>query len=85
MDLRGTFAANLRRLRNAKGLSQEELADLADINRTYISKLETGATYAGLEIIGKLSDVFEVEAADLLKRQVKRSRAPRSQIGKVDR
>ena len=67
MDLRDRFAINLRRLRHAKGLSQEELADAADINRTYVSKLETGATYVGLEIIGKLAAVLEIEPAELLK------------------
>jgi transcriptional regulator with XRE-family HTH domain len=67
MNLRDTFAANLRRLRRQKNLSQEALADMADINRTYISKLETGTTYAGLEVIGKLAAVLDVEAAELLK------------------
>lgn len=67
MDLRGVFAANLRRLRYAKGLSQEELADAADINRTYISKLETGITYAGLEIIGKLAKALDVDPIEFLK------------------
>jgi transcriptional regulator with XRE-family HTH domain len=74
MDLRDAFAANLRRLRYAKNLSQEELADAAEINRTYISKLETGASYVGLEIIGRLADALEVEAADLLRRPSKRGR-----------
>jgi transcriptional regulator with XRE-family HTH domain len=55
------FAANLRRLRHAQGLSQEALADSADINRTYLSKVETGVTYVGLEIIGKLAAVLDVE------------------------
>jgi len=75
MDLRDVFATNLRRLRHAKGLSQEELADMAKINRTYVSKLETSATYAGLEIIGKLADVLDVEATELLKRPSRRGRA----------
>jgi transcriptional regulator with XRE-family HTH domain len=55
-------------------MSQEELADRAGINRTYVSKLETGATYAGLEIIGKLADVFGIEASELLTRPSKRRR-----------
>ena len=50
MDLRQVFATNLRRLRHAKGLSQEVLAYEADVNRTYMSKLEKGASYPGLEI-----------------------------------
>ena len=67
MDLRQVFAANLRRLRHAKGLSQEDLAHEANVNRTYMSKLERGGSYPGLEIIGKLSAVLEVEPAEFLK------------------
>jgi transcriptional regulator with XRE-family HTH domain len=66
MDLRQVFAANLRRYRYAKGLSQEELAFRAKINRTYVSKLENGATWAGLEVIAKVARVLGVEAAELL-------------------
>jgi transcriptional regulator with XRE-family HTH domain len=67
MDLRQVFAVNLRRLRHARGLSQEALAYEADVNRTYMSKLEKGESYPGLEIIGKLADALEVEPADLLR------------------
>jgi len=74
MDIRQVFAANLRRLRHEKGFSQEVLADLADVNRTYVSKLETGATYVGLEIIAKLADVLGTEPAELLKRAPRRGR-----------
>lgn len=74
MDLRDVFAFNLRRLRHAEGISQEALADEAGINRTYVSKLETGVTYVGLEIIGKLADVFDFEPIEFLKRPAKRRR-----------
>jgi transcriptional regulator with XRE-family HTH domain len=67
MDLRQVFAANLRRLRHAKGLSQEALAYSADVNRTYLSKLEKGVSYVGLEIIGKLAAVLEAEPAEFLR------------------
>lgn len=69
MDLRQVFAANLRRYRHAKGLSQEELAHEAGVNRTYMSKLEKGGSYVGLEIIGKLAAVLEISPADLLRIQ----------------
>ena len=72
MDLRQIFAVNLRRLRHTKGLSQEDLAYEADVNRTYMSKLEKGASYPGLEIIGKLADVLGVEPAELLSLPTKR-------------
>jgi transcriptional regulator with XRE-family HTH domain len=73
MDLRQVFAANLRRLRHAKGLSQEDLAYTAEVNRTYLSKLEKGVSYPGLEIIGKLSAVLGVEPAELLKLPMRRA------------
>jgi transcriptional regulator with XRE-family HTH domain len=66
-DLRQAFAANLRRLRHARGISQEDLAYTADVNRTYLSKLEKGVSYPGLEIIAKLADTLGVEPAELLK------------------
>jgi len=67
MDLRQVFAANLRRLRHEKGLSQEALAHEAGINRSYMSKLERGGSYVGLEVIGKLANVLEIEPAELLR------------------
>ncbi len=67
MDLREVFAANLRRIRHARGISQENLAYDAGVNRTYLSKLEKAASYPGLEIIGKLAEVLGVEPAELLR------------------
>lgn len=75
MDLRQVFAANLRRLRHAKGLSQEDLAYEAGVNRSYMSKLEKGATFVGLEIIGKLADVLEVEPVQFLKAKKRKGQA----------
>jgi transcriptional regulator with XRE-family HTH domain len=66
-DLRKAFAANLRRLRHADGRSQEDLAHDAEINRTYLSTLEKGASYPGLEIIAKLATALNADPADLLK------------------
>jgi transcriptional regulator with XRE-family HTH domain len=63
-DLRQAFAANLSRFRHAKGISQEDLAYEADVNRIYLSKLEKGVSYPGLEIIAKLADALEVEPAN---------------------
>jgi transcriptional regulator with XRE-family HTH domain len=73
-DLRQAFASNLRRFRHAKGISQEDLAYEADVNRTYLSKLEKGVSYPGLEIVAKLADALEVEPAELLMRPETTSR-----------
>ncbi len=67
MDLREVFATNLRRLRNAKGLSQDDLAYDADISRSYLSQLEKGVYYASLKIIEKLAATLDVEPAEFLK------------------
>jgi transcriptional regulator with XRE-family HTH domain len=66
MDLRGTFAANLRRIRHARGLSQDDLAYETGMSRSYLSQLEKGAYHASLKIIGRLADALEVEAAEFL-------------------
>jgi transcriptional regulator with XRE-family HTH domain len=67
MDLRETFASNLRRLRNAKGLSQDDLAYEAEISRSYLSQLEKGMFHASLKIIGKLADALDAEPAEFLR------------------
>jgi transcriptional regulator with XRE-family HTH domain len=61
MDLRDVFAMNLRRLRHAKGLSQDDLAYEAKVSRSYLSQLEKGAFYASLKIVSKLAAVLDVE------------------------
>ena len=73
MDLREVFAANLRRLRNAKGVSQDELAHEANVSRSYLSQLEKGTFYASLNIVGRLSAALDVEPAELLKMPHKRT------------
>ena len=73
MNLREVFAANLRRLRNAKGVSQDELALEANVSRSYLSQLEKGTFYASLKIVGRLSEALGVEPADLLKIPHKRT------------
>jgi transcriptional regulator with XRE-family HTH domain len=66
MDLREILAANLRRLRHEKELSQDDLAYEAEISRSYLSQIEKAKFYASLRIIQKLALVLEVEAAELL-------------------
>ena len=67
MDIRETFATNLRRLRNAKGLSQDDLAYEAEISRSYLSQLEKGKFYASLKIIERLAAALNVEPTEFLK------------------
>lgn len=76
MDYRHVFATNLRKLRHEKGFSQEALAYEAGVNRTYMSKLEKGDSFVGLEVMVRLAAVLEVEPGDFLKAPSRK--APRS-------
>lgn len=73
MDLRDVFATNLRRLRHAKGLSQDDLAYEAEISRSYLSQLEKGSFYASLKIVGKIATTLGVEPAELLRLSTRKS------------
>ncbi len=67
MHIRELFATNLRRLRNERGLSQEKLADQAEIDRTYVSLLERCKYAVSIDVLAKLAEVLHVEPADLLR------------------
>jgi transcriptional regulator with XRE-family HTH domain len=68
MEIREILALNLRKLRQAQGLSQEELAHRAEIDRTYVSALERSLYAAGIDVVDRLAHALGVEAADLLRR-----------------
>lgn len=62
------FARNLRALRQARGLSQEELAHRAGIDRTYVSSLERCVYSASIDVVDQLAQVLNVDAAELLEK-----------------
>jgi transcriptional regulator with XRE-family HTH domain len=68
MEIKETFARNLKAIRRARGLSQEELAHRAGIDRTYISALERSVYNASIDVVDRLAKELGVEAPDLLKR-----------------
>jgi transcriptional regulator with XRE-family HTH domain len=72
MDIREILAINLRKYRQARGLSQEELAHRAEIDRTYISSLERSVYAAGIDVVERLARALGVEVTDLLTRPTKR-------------
>lgn len=78
MDIRQLFAANLRRIRYDKGLSQEELAHQAGVDRAHVSKIERCLTYVGLEIVEKFSKVMGVAPAEFLLPIARRSAKKRN-------
>ncbi|MCK1338087.1 helix-turn-helix transcriptional regulator [Bradyrhizobium sp. 38] len=76
MDIREILAINLRKYRQARGLSQEELAHRAEIDRTYISSLERSVYAAGIDVVERLARALGVEVTDLLTRPTKKYPRP---------
>jgi transcriptional regulator with XRE-family HTH domain len=60
------FARNLRRLRHAAGLSQEELAARAGLHRTYVSSIERANRNVSIENIFALAAALKCDPRDLL-------------------
>jgi transcriptional regulator with XRE-family HTH domain len=48
-------------------MSQEKLAEIADLDRTYIPGIESGKRNVSLEVLRKISDVFEISISELTK------------------
>jgi transcriptional regulator with XRE-family HTH domain len=65
-DIKIRFGRRLRELRLEKGWSQETLANLAEIDRTYIPGIESGKRNVSIVILEKLSRSFEINISDLL-------------------
>jgi transcriptional regulator with XRE-family HTH domain len=65
-SIRVRFGTNLRKIRLDKGISQEELANLAGLHRTYISSVERGERNVTLETIEKLAKAFGVSTSKLM-------------------
>ena len=65
-DVRHRLAANLRRLRQAKGLSQEAFADEAGIHRTYVSDLERSARNPTITVVDRIATALDVSIGKLL-------------------
>ena len=66
MTLRRIVARNLKRLRQERGLTQEELADLAGLNRNYIGMIERQENAATVDTLEHLAKALHVEPAQLL-------------------
>jgi transcriptional regulator with XRE-family HTH domain len=64
-NIKVTFGLKIKELRKQKKYSQEQLANLSSINKSYISKIETGKTEVSLEIINKLAMAFEIKIDQL--------------------
>jgi len=67
MPARQRISENLRRVRKERGLSQEELAELADFHRTYVSQLERQVTNISIDGLERLAIALDMDVMELLK------------------
>jgi len=60
------FGMKLKQLRTTKGLTQNDLAAVLEVNRATVSGYETGGVYPSVEILKKISEFFNVSADYLI-------------------
>lgn len=64
MDIKQTVGKRVKELRNKIGISQEELADTAQLDRTYITSVECGKRNISIVNIEKLANALNVTLAE---------------------
>ncbi|WP_306030731.1 helix-turn-helix domain-containing protein [Stappia sp. MMSF_3263] len=74
MRLRSIMARNLRLLRRASGLTQEQLADLSGLDRNYIGKLEREENSPTLDTLEAIALALQVDVERLVQREMPASR-----------
>jgi transcriptional regulator with XRE-family HTH domain len=65
-DLQVRFGRNVRLLREQRGLSQEGLADVLDVHRTFVGGVERGERNLTLRTVERLSARLDADPLDLL-------------------
>ena len=68
MTLLEIFSYNIKKYRKLQNISQEKLAEMSELHRTYISDIECGRRNISIENIEKLAGALEIDAYLLLKK-----------------
>ena len=66
MDLKEVVAINLRRIRHAKELTQEELADAAGLSARYVGAIERADKSPSVSVLGRIADALEIDPCELV-------------------
>jgi transcriptional regulator with XRE-family HTH domain len=67
MDLKKAMAINVRRERQARSLSQEELAERAGLSARYLGSIERGVVSASVTVLGRLAREFRIDPCELIR------------------
>ncbi|WP_339420370.1 MULTISPECIES: helix-turn-helix domain-containing protein [unclassified Pseudomonas] len=65
-QLRLQLAENIRLMRRVKNLTQEQLALMAEVDRTYVSQIERGVGNPSLLVLCKLANILDITTDQLL-------------------
>jgi len=60
------FAENVRKFRLASGLSQEQLAELSDLHRTYVGSVERGERNVSIDNMERLANALKTKLRELI-------------------
>lgn len=66
-DVKYKFGLRVKELRIAKGYSQEKLAEISELDRTYIPGIEAGKRNVSIVVIEKIAKAFKINISELLK------------------
>lgn len=69
MDILKVFGTNLRKYREERNISQEKIAEMAGLHRTYISDIERFQRSISLGNVQKIADALEIETFLLFKEE----------------
>lgn len=65
-DIKVKFGQRVKNLRLSKGYSQEKLAEISDLDRTYIPGIESGKRNVSLVVVEKIAKAFTISISELL-------------------
>ena len=65
-SLNQIFSVNVRAQRTARGISQEKLAELSGLHRTYLGQVERAETNVTLEVVDSIASALDLEPTSLL-------------------
>lgn len=65
-DVKIKFGQKIKTLRLSKGYSQEKLAELSDLDRTYIPGIESGKRNVSIVVIEKIAKAFHMSISELM-------------------
>jgi transcriptional regulator with XRE-family HTH domain len=67
MDLKVTVGGNIMKRRKELGYSQESLAEITGLDRTYVQSIEAGKRNISIQVLYTISIALKIEIADLFK------------------